>query len=68
MRYARQLRPHGLKKERDCRPGLLRVFLGAWSEYVPIGPKVVPFWDYLIGLKNEPQKGTTLGPMGRAAP
>ena len=26
---------------------------------LPIGPIVVPFWDYLIGF-YEPQKGTTL--------
>ena len=31
---------------------------------VPKGPKVVPFWDYLINSKYEPPKGTTLGPLG----
>ena len=32
---------------------------------LPIGPKVVPFGDYLIA-NYEPQKGTTLGPIGMA--
>ena len=30
---------------------------------LPKGPKVVPFWDYLIDSKYEPPKGTTLGPL-----
>ena len=32
---------------------------------IPIGPKVVPFWDPLINSTYEPPKGTTSGPMGR---
>ena len=31
---------------------------------LPIGSIVVPFWDYLIG-KYEPQKGTTMEPLGK---
>ena len=31
---------------------------------IPIGSIVVPSWDYLIGSLYEPQKGTTLEPMG----
>ena len=33
---------------------------------LPIGPKVVPFWDYLVEFyKYDPPKRTTLGPMGK---
>ena len=39
----------------------LREFRGS---ALPIGPKIVFLGDYLIENKYEPQKGTSLGPMG----
>ena len=36
-------------------------------ESLPIGPIVVPFWDYLVEFnsKCEAPKGTTMGPMSK---
>ena len=31
---------------------------------LPIGSSVVPFWDYLIDPRYQPQKGTTKDPVG----
>ena len=40
--------------------------IGGLKVALPIGPKVVPFGITLWNSKYEPQKGTTLGPLGRA--